>query len=68
MRQEARAFAIPMACGLVGILIAIMLQMLDSAGIIIDEYLTGTLVLREVQVFIIIIWIVIGIVFAAVKN
>ena len=68
MRQEARAFAIPMACGLVGILIAIMLQMFDSAGIIIDEYLTGTLVLREVQAFIIIIWIVIGIVFAAVKN
>ena len=57
-----------MACGLVGILIAIMLQMLDSAGIIIDEYLTGTLVLREVQAFTIIIWILIGIVFAAVKN
>ena len=60
MGRNERAFAIPTLCGIIGIILAITVQLLNDAGIIIDEYLTGTIVLREVQAVIILVWLIMG--------
>ena len=68
MGRNERAFVIPMLCGLIGVIFAIALQLFNDAGIIIDEYLTGTLVLREVQLAIIVVWMFLGVPVAAAQN
>lgn len=65
MGRNERAFAIPLICGFIGVILAIIIQLLNDAGIIIDEFLTGSIVLREVQAVIIIIWILVGVLVAA---
>ena len=65
MGRNERAFAIPTLCGLIGVIWAIAVQLLRDAGIIVDEYLTGTLVLREVQFCIILIWLIMGVLLSA---
>lgn len=65
MGRNERAFAIPMLCGFIGVILAIILQLFNDAGIIIDEYLTETLVLREVQLVVIVIWMIVGVLIAA---
>lgn len=68
MGRNERAFAIPLLCGIIGVILAIAIQLLNDAGIIIDEYLTGTLVLREVQLAIILVWMFLGVGLAASQN
>lgn len=68
MGSNERAFAIPLICGLIGVVLAIVVQLLYDAGIIIDEFITGTITLREIQAFIIIIWIIVGVLLAATQR
>ena len=68
MGRNERGFAIPMLCGIIGVILAIAIQMLSEGGIIIDEYLTGTLVLREVQLVVILVWMFLGVGIAAAQN
>lgn len=68
MGRNERAFAITMLCGLIGVLFAIMFQFLNSAGIIVDEFITATLTLREVQALIIIGWITLGIGVSSIES
>jgi len=68
MGRNTRAFAISMLCGLLGVIFAIMVGILNSAGIIIDEFITGTITIRELQAVIVIIWVIFGIGVSAVKN
>ena len=68
MGRNERAFAIPMLCGIIGVILAITIQLLNDAGIIIDEFLTGTIVLREIQAVIILVWMIVGVLIAAAQN
>lgn len=68
MGRNERAFAVTMLCGIIGVLFAIMVQLFNSAGIIVDEFISATLTLREVQVVIIIIWITLGIGVSSIEN
>lgn len=68
MGINERAFAITVLCGVVGVLLAITIQLLNSAGILVDEFITGTITLREVQLVIIIIWIVMGTLISAFQK
>lgn len=68
MGRNERAFAISLICGLIGVLFAIITQILYIAEIIVDEFITATLTLREVQVIIIILWVLIGIGVSAIEN
>lgn len=68
MGINERAFAITVLCGVVGVLLAITVQLLNSAGILVDEFITGTITLREVQLMIIIIWIVMGTLISAFQK
>ena len=68
MGRNERAFAISMLCGIIGIILAITLQLLNTAGIVIDEFISGTITIREVQAIVIIVWIIIGVAVAAAEN
>ncbi len=60
MDKNAKAFAIIALCGIVGVVIALLLQAMYGAGILIDEYISGTLTLRELQVGVIVVWLIVG--------
>lgn len=68
MGREERAFAIPLLCGIIGVILAIMLQVLNDAEIIVDEIITATLTIREVQAIVIIVWVIIGVGVSAMEN
>ena len=65
MGTQERAFAIIMLCGIVGIVFAIILQLLYDQNIFVDEFITETLVLRELQFMVFLGWEVLGIGVAA---
>jgi len=68
MGRNERAFAITMLCGIIGVLFAISFQILNSAGILIDEFITASLTLREVQVVVVIVWVIIGVGVSAMES
>jgi len=68
MGRNERAFAILVLCGIVGVVFAVIFQFLFDAGIIIDEIVTATLTLREVQLVVIVMWVVLGIGVSAIEN
>jgi len=65
MGNTGRAFAVPMLCGLIGVVLAIAVQLLVNGGIVLDEFLSDTLLLREVQALIIIVWLGVGVLISA---
>ena len=68
MGINEKAFAVSMICGIIGVLFAIMVQMMNTAGIIINEFITPSLTLRDFQFVIIVVWVMIGIVCAVVEK
>lgn len=68
MGTREKAFAIIMLCGIIGIVFVIILQLLYDQSIFIDEFITDTLTLREVQFVVFLIWEILGIGVAAVES
>ena len=68
MGKSGKTSAIILLCGLTGIALAILIQLLNTAEILVDEILTATLTLREVQLVIIIIWFLIGVGVSAIDR
>jgi len=68
MGSREKAFAIIMLFGIVGIIFAIILQLLYDQSIFVDEYITDTLTLREFQFVVFLIWEIMGIGVAAVES
>ena len=68
MGSNEKTFAIITLAGILGVVSAIILQLLYDQHIIIDEVITSTLTLGEVQLFVILIWEVLGIVVAAIGQ
>jgi len=70
MGSNERVFAILMLCGIIGICFAILLQLLNEQGIIVDEFITGsvTVTLPELQLGAILLWELFGLVLAAIKQ
>ena len=67
-RTQRRAFAVSLLCGFLGVLIAIALQLMYAGGILVDEFITGTITLREVQFVVVFMWILIGIGVSAIEG
>jgi len=61
MGSNERVFAIIMLCGIIGLVFAIVLQVLYDQAIFVDEFLSDTLTLRELQFVVFLIWEIIGI-------
>ncbi len=68
MGSNEKTFAILMLCGIVGIIFAIILQLLYDQSIIVDTFVDDTLTLRELQLGAIIIWELVGIGVAAFEQ
>ena len=65
MDQNARIFAIIMLCGIIGIAFALIFEVLHTQTIMLDDFLTDTFTLRELQFLVFILWEVFGIFLAA---
>ena len=68
MDRTGRIFAIIFVCGILGVVFAIMLQLLNTAGILVDEFITASLTIREVQVIVIMFWFLLGIAISAMEE
>ena len=68
MGTQEKAFAIIMLCGVVGIIFVIILQLLYDQNIFIDEFVSETLVLRELQFVVFLAWELVGIGVAAFES
>lgn len=69
MNRNVRAFGIIGLCGIIGILFAILVQLLYEQNIMIPELIGGTaLSLRAIQLVVILVWEINGIVVAAIES
>lgn len=68
MGKSGKTSAIILLCGLIGVAFAIFIQLLNDAGILVDEFITASLTLREVQLVVIIFWFMIGIGVSAIDR
>lgn len=66
--SNEKTFAILTLCGIIGIILAIVEQLLFNEGIIIDKFIMGTFALREIQFGTIFIWEMFGIGVAAIEQ
>jgi len=58
-------FAVVFICGMIGIILAFILYILNLNGVVIDEYVSESLTIEELMAIAIIIWTIIGVVIAA---
>ena len=68
MGRNERAFAIPLLSGIIGVVFAIVTQLLYEAGIVFDELITGSVSLREIQMVIILTWVCFGVIMASLQR
>jgi hypothetical protein len=68
MGENERTFGILALCGIIGIILAIMLQLLYEQSIIIDSFVDTELTLRELQLASIVVWEMIGVGFVAITK
>lgn len=68
MDSSVRIAITTLGCGLIGVILAVLAGLMYSGGIIVDEFVSGTITLADVQAAIIIVWMLIGVVLAAVSN
>ena len=68
MGSKEKVFAIIMLFGIIGIIFAIILQLLYDQAIFIDEYITSDNTLREFQFIVFLVWEIMGIGVAAIAQ
>lgn len=68
MGKSGKTVAIILLCGLIGVAFAIFIQMLNNAEILVDEFITASLTLREVQLIVVVFWFVMGIGVSAIER
>ena len=65
MDENARIFAIIMLCGIIGIMFALICGELHTQTIMLDDFLTDSFTIRELQFLVFIGWVIFGIFLAA---
>lgn len=68
MRIEVKAFGILVLSGIIGIIFAIIEQMMYANGFLINEYITGTITLKAVQLATVLAWMIFGLVIFAIEQ
>jgi hypothetical protein len=68
MGSNEKTFAIIALCGVIGIIFAIILQVLNDQGILTSLFTDSSFTLPEVQLIVIVLWEIIGIVIAAIES
>jgi hypothetical protein len=68
MGENERTFGILALCGVIGIILAIIFQLLYEQNIIIDSFVDTELTLRELQLAAIVVWEMIGVGLVAITK
>ena len=68
MDDALQAAMYTLGCGLIGILLAAMEYVMYTEGVIVDEFISGSVTLPDLMAFTIIIWIIIGVVLAVSRD
>jgi len=67
MKDYMETFAIIFICGMMGIVLAFILYLLHINGIVIDEYVTGSITIENIMAITIIVWAMVGVMVAVIK-
>lgn len=68
MAREYAAAMIIVVCGIIGIVLAIMIQMMYADQLLVNELLTGTITLRVIQTVVILVWMIVGVCLAVAQK
>jgi hypothetical protein len=68
LNDDAETIAIVFSMGGLGIILAYILGELNSKGILIDEMITGSISITDVQTFLILVFIICGLIMVAIKR
>ncbi len=68
MRSDARVAVSILSFTGLGIVIAYIVGLLNSEGLIIDEVITGTITIVDIQTLIILLFILVGLIMAATRR
>lgn len=68
MNRDFRMVALIVGCGLVGVLFAAIEQIMYEQGVIVDEFISGSIALPDLMAITIIIFLLVGVILAAVKS
>ena len=66
--EDFEVVPIILICGVIGIINAMIFHTLNDEGIIIDEFITGSITITNLMALVIVIWLIVGIIIAAVKK
>ena len=68
MNDDAETIAIVFSMGGLGIILAYVLGELNTKGILIDEMITGSITITDVQTFLILFFMLCGLIMVAIKR
>lgn len=68
MDKDIRSAIIVVGCGLVGIIFAVIEKTLYDKGVLIDEFITGSITLPDLMAFTIIFWLIVGVVLGVISR
>lgn len=66
--QDLRATVTVMFCGFAGIILAAIEFSLYSRGVLVDEYIAGTVTIADLMAITIILWLLFGVVIAVIRR
>lgn len=61
LSTEFKSFLLVPVCAGIGVAIAMILEVLNDKGLLIDEYITGSVTLADLQTIVIVIFLLFGI-------
>lgn len=67
MDKDVRAGVTAMFCGFAGIIMAAIEYTLYEKGIVIDEFVTGTVTIADLMALTIITWLIVGVIMAVAR-
>ena len=68
MDRDFRSVMMVVAFGCIGIIFAAIEQILYVQGTIIDEFIAGSIAITDLMAITIIIWLLVGVILAAVRS
>ena len=67
MDRDVRAGVTAMFCGFVGVIMAAIEYTLWEEGILLDEFVTGSITIADLMAITIVIWLIIGVIVAVTR-
>ena len=66
--KDFETLIIILVCGVLGIVNAMIFNTMNTEGIIIDSFVSGNITILDIMTYTIILWLLVGIIIAAVKK